>query len=526
MRWIDRLLGATFLCGLGLPGVLALVHGEQNAQRTAAIIRRRPTPEPSLPGDLAAAAAFPEALDTWFNDAWGGREAALRTNARLSMELFGTSPAPDLFFGEEGWVFSGASRAMESFAGADPLSEQDLLAWQRALEDRRRWLAERGIDHLLVLVPHKSTIYPEKLPPRLRRVRGTSRREQFLDWMSQHSDVQVLDIAPPMVAAKPEESAGDTSLRDLYSPHGVHWTPVGAHAAYVPIADYLADHHGAPRPHGLEDYEVRVEGGEGDSWASRMLLDGVIEMKNLLLVPRTDTGVTRGPAPGGAAKDLQFTHPDASRPRIVMAHDSFGPDIRGFLSEHASVLETRWRAWLEREVVERVQPDIVIELYSELSLVTSQPFRRPEYLGPETSARFEAGRPVLRVDVSTDLWFEGDARKQTVEVTEGTARITLLRGVSTLRLPAPELPAAPATELILRLDLQSDVAGSVGLYTASGLDGTPSISDMVPVDIRPDGEPVLVPLLHADRNARTWIFLPPNLRAVTLRGAEIRACPP
>ncbi|QDV08767.1 hypothetical protein Poly30_43220 [Planctomycetes bacterium Poly30] len=525
MRWIDRLLGGAFLGALAAPGLLSLHHGERNAERTAAIIRRRPTPTPSAPRSLQAAAAFPHGFDAWLNDAWGGREAALRTNARLSMELFGTSPAPDLFFGKDTWVFSGAARAMESFTGTDPLSPEDLAAWQRALEDRREWLAARGIDHLVVLVPHKSTIYPEKLPSGLQEARGTSRREQFLAWMHEHSDLRILDIAPALLAAKPAPSTGDTSLRDLYSPHGVHWAQVGAFAAYAQIVGYLAEHHGAPPAHSLADYEVRLEGGEGDSWASRMLLDGVIEMKNLRLEPRAETGVSRRPAPGGTAKDFQFQHPDATRPRIVIAHDSFGPDIRERIAEHASLMETRWRAWLEKDVVERVKPDVVIELYSELSLVTSRPFRRPEFLGPGIAGRFEEGALLQSLDVTEDLEFEGRPDKSQVRIEGGAARIELLRGVCRLRLPALARPAPADTELILRVDLRSKVHGSVGLYAAKELTGPPEIGDMVSVEVGPGTRSIHVPLLDFDAGSRIWFFLPPNLEEVTLRGAEIRACP-
>ncbi|MFT5731588.1 MAG: hypothetical protein ACJA2W_003055 [Planctomycetota bacterium] len=534
MRWIarplDSLLGAAFLAVLAVPGVLAIQHGQQNAERTAAIIRRRPTPKPKAPDSAAAATGYSHGFDTWFNDAWGGRERALRANARLSMELFGTSPAQDLFFGRDGWVFSGESRAMESFTGTDPLTRPLLEAWKRSLQDRQRWLAARGIDHLVVLVPHKSTIYPEKLPEAIESARGVSRREHFIAWMREHSSVQFIDLAATIREAKPTEGSGDTSLRDLYSPHGVHWTPVGAHAAYGQIAAYLAEHHGSPGAGPIDEYQVEVTGRLGDSWASRMLLDGVIEMKDLELTPRTPTGVQKKRAPGGTAKDFQFRHPDATRPRIVMVHDSFGPSIRELLAEQASVLETRWRPWLERDVVERVKPDVVIELYSELSLVTRPPFRRSEYMGPGIDARFEKGEVLQRIDVSAPLRFEDSQAKRTVAVEAGAARITLLRGVSILRLPAPSKAAAqrmdPSSELILRLDLRTKVPGTIGIYRSKALNGIPSVGDLIPISVGPESAHVLIPLLPAADDASTWIFLQRPLEEVTLRGAEIRACDP
>jgi hypothetical protein len=523
MGWMDRVLGAVFLGALSAPGFMALHHGGQNAERAAAIIRRRPTPGPTLPHGIAGLREFPERFDSWFSDAWGGREPSLRTNARLSMELFGTSPASHLFFGEDGWVFTKRSSSMESFTGTDPLGDDELAAWQRSLEDRKQWLASRGIDHLVVLVPHKSTIYPEKLPEAIRRERGTSRREQFLRWMEAHSDVSVLDIAPGLLDAKPNGSVGDTSLHDLYSPLGVHWTALGAHAAYVQIAEYLAEHHGSPAPLPLDEFTVELDPGMGDSWAGRMLLDGVIEMKNLRLEPRRASGVTQQRSPVGSERDFQYRSPRESAPRIVMAHDSFGPKIRGLLAPHASLLETRWRGWLEKEVVERVKPDIVIELYSELLLRTQRPFRRPEYLSPQVPVDFAEARTLLNLDLSAPLEFEEGNAEHSVTALKGSAVIRLHRGVTRLRIPPPKVPPAPGSELFLLLDVESTNDGQFGLYSADKLVGQPAISEFIPLPVGPKTEPIYVPLVWEAETESTWLFLPASLGELTLHRVELRA---
>ena len=523
MSWIDRALSAAFLGALSVPGLMALHHGQANAERAASIVRRRPNPAPAFPQTLDEVRALPERFDDWFGDAWGGREPALRANARLSMELFGTSPASHLFFGKDDWIFTKRSESMESFTGTAPLTDDELGAWQRSLEDRRRWLAERGIDHLVVLVPHKSTVYPEKLPDGFRDARGTSRREQFLGWMQERSDVQVLDIAPSLLAAKPEAGSGDTSLRDLYSPHGVHWTAIGAHAAYVQIADYLAEHHGAPAPHPLDDYTVEVDPGMGDSWAGRMLLDGAIEMKNLRLESKAPTGITRTAAPDGGGRDFQYRSSVEGRPRVLMAHDSFGPEIRGLLAQHASVLETRWRGWLEKAAVERVRPDVVIELYSELLLETQRPFRRPDFLGPEVAEQFAQGETLMRLDLSGPLDFDGRTIQSSVAIEEGAAVITLHRGVTRLRIPPPATPPPPGSELILMLDVQAESAGTIGLYSTERLDGPPDLADIIPLEVGPATPPTLVPLLWKASAESTWLFMSVKLGKVTLRGVELRA---
>ena len=47
------------------------------------------------------------------------------------------------------------------------MKREELLRWGRVLEERRRWLAERGISYLLVLVPNKHRMYAQYMPPGL-----------------------------------------------------------------------------------------------------------------------------------------------------------------------------------------------------------------------------------------------------------------------------------------------------------------------------------------------------------------------
>ncbi|QDV05848.1 hypothetical protein Poly30_13510 [Planctomycetes bacterium Poly30] len=446
------------------------------------------------------------------------------------MELFGTSPAGFLFFGKAGWVFSSALHSMESFTGTAPLSGVQLRAWQRSLEDRRSWLQARGIDHAVVLVPHKSSVYPELLPDSIQRHRGVSRREQLYAWMEEHTDVVMIDVAPAMIAAKPSPGVlegAETTLTNIYSPHGVHWTAVGAHAGHVPVAEYLHEHHGAPPPRPLDAFEIIKHEKSGDSWASRMLLDGVIHMNDLELRPKEPDGVRYGRPPGGTIKDVQSTHPDASRPRVLLVHDSFGTDIRPLLSWHASVLESRWRGWVEKDVVERVKPDIVIELYTEVVLETRKPYRRPEYLGDGARAQFEAAQVVHRVDLSEPLKFDSKPFQQTATYADGTARVVLHRGPSRPAIE-PRLEGLPETvELFMALDITAKVPGTIGVYPALSLDRLPTEGEIIPVEVPgaddPEAGPTLIPLLPLPANAKIWLFLPPNLQEVEIRSIEFRA---
>ncbi|MEM9378855.1 MAG: hypothetical protein AAGB93_02820 [Planctomycetota bacterium] len=519
---IDVALGATVVLVLAAPGVHAALHGGANAVRAGKIERRRPPEPPGVPRSTEEALRWPPRFDDWFEDAWGGREEALRVHARAAMEAFGTSSAPYLSFGRNGWVFSREHGAFESFTGVAPLGPSRLRDWQQALEDRRRWLAERGIEHLVVLVPHKSSIYPEELPARIEAARGTSRLEEFLAHMGARSEVRVLDIADALRSRKDL----DGPWQHAYSPHGVHWTVVGAHAGYEQIARVLADEFGAPEPTPLDGFRLVDRRGEGDSWASRMYLDGVIEMENLRLLPRGETGVVdAGRPPGGAAKDRSWTHPDTSRPRVLVAHDSFGPDMLPLLAQSTSYLEARRRAFLETDAVERARPDVVIELYSELALVTQRPFRRPAFLGEEIVEAFEAAPVALAVDLRRPLRVESGKGATSTRIVEAGVEVRVERGVGFVslgQLPARRARGGADSELFLGLEIRAERPGPVGLYCGRSIDRSLQAEDLLPLELGVDPARVVIPLPRAEDRASVWLSLTPVVGAVHVGSVEFR----
>lgn len=515
---VNAALGAGFLCALAVPGVLAYLEGSVNVERAGATERRRPSALPPRPVDAASLKAFPGAFDAWFKDAWGGREQALRWNARASLELFGTSPSSHLRIGPGDWVFSGEHRAFESFAGVDPMGEGELEDWRRCLEDRRRWLAGRGIDHVVAFVPHKSSIYPDELPPALREARGQSRLEQFTAHMAESSSVELLDLS----AALRERRTLDAPRSHAYSPHGVHWTAVGAHAGYEVLAAYLEEHHGGPAARGLAGFEVIDEPGDGDSWARRMYLDGVLDMENLELVPRDPAGIEEVRRPKGAGpKDRRWTGGDEGFPRVLVVHDSFGPDLLPRLALQTEHLESRWRAYLERNVVDSVAPDVVIELYSELALESNVPFRRAEFLGPDAETEFGAASVLRRWAAGETLQFDPGPERVEQALEGDVRRIKVTRGVGYLSLGA--VGESDGKRLWLALDLGVERSGPLAVFRGPKLDATTPIAEMLPIEASAEDRRILVPLPRGAATDRIWVVIPRGLGAVRFRGAELRA---
>ena len=63
---------------------------------------------------------------------------------------------------------------------ANRSQRQELEKWQHVFENRRDWLAARGIPYLIVFAPNKSTIYPEHMPSAYNPVHTQSRLDQLM----------------------------------------------------------------------------------------------------------------------------------------------------------------------------------------------------------------------------------------------------------------------------------------------------------------------------------------------------------
>jgi hypothetical protein len=152
-----------------------------------------------------------------------------------------------VYVGREGWLFYRP--AVDSLTG--PGFPEDARA---ALLDLHRRLADRGIRMLVLPVPVKASIHPEKLTSRPIRppVRNAS-WEDFVRFLEREG-IGALDLAP----ALPQFLATDT-----------HWTPDGMEMAAKALADWIRASVPLQGPETVWQREERQVEGLGD--LARML---------------------------------------------------------------------------------------------------------------------------------------------------------------------------------------------------------------------------------------------------------------
>ncbi len=360
------LLIAAFLAGIFLP--LAFTSRNWASE----VEKRELAPFPGIPRSLSALREFPGSFEAFYNDHFGFREQFVYLYNVLNVRL-GVSPTEKVLVGKEGWFFYANpedGNALEDYRNNDPLTEDELAAWQADLEQKYHWLQARGITYLFVIAPNKHTIYPEYLPETVTKVGQQSRADQLVAHLAAHTEVPVLDLRPVLLAAK-----GSGPL--LYDKTSTHWNAWGANIAQHAIAAALAAKTPAIRPmrYAATDFREQVGGGDEDlvvmmsvghmfSHPSPVLTAALPACETQILGNEPNVPRSQQPFQTICPNTGPSAGPNAGSVDAVIFRDSFFIFLQPYISTYfhrATYIWTQPDFATLQAYVEEMQPQVVIE---------------------------------------------------------------------------------------------------------------------------------------------------------------------
>ncbi len=324
---------------------------------------------PELKPDKKELAELPARLEAYFNDRFGFRKRLIYWLSVTKVAALCVSPHPKVIFGYNRWLFY-AEEDIPYFRAVRPLTEAQLDGWQKRLEERQAWLADRGIPYLVVFAPLKSTVYPEYMPTAYNRIGTVSRLDQLMAHLKAHSGLTVIDLRAAILDEK--------ARHQVFYRTDTHWNNRGSYVGYVQIMKALSrwfPQLEAVPFSAFEEFHHYSEPGRDLPLLLGMQLyfwDRYVDMKlarpalahEIKPAPPAGKLWTRGP-------DIAYEHPDARLPRAVMFRDSYAAWLIPLLSENFSHVLYTWQYTFNREIVERERPDVVIQEMVERVLTAS-----------------------------------------------------------------------------------------------------------------------------------------------------------
>lgn len=359
-----------FAAAIALPGLCTLFG---LAPASALQEKRRLAPFPAFRLSRGVLLAFPQAFEAYFNDHFTFRDQLVWGYNYAKARGLSVSPCPDVVIGKEGWLYIREGLRDGSHA-VRPFTPEELARWTAVLEERRQWLADRGVRFLVVVAPDKHTIYPEYLPDAVKPLPRESRLDQLMAYAPAHSGLAIIDLREPVLRAK--------SAERVYHKTDTHWNERGALAGEVRIAEALAAWFPHIQPLSRSSHSLTTLKTEGGDLAIMLGLPGAYQEERLSLLPRVarlahpasiDTPPPARPDLPEYAMPRAFEGDQDFLPKAVLYHDSFGTALNPFLCEHFRRVVTVRQDSFDPVLIEREHPDVVLYEFVERKLSIGPP---------------------------------------------------------------------------------------------------------------------------------------------------------
>ena len=309
---------------------------------------------------LAGLRAFFVGLDVYYSDHFGFRLKLLGWQQHWERRWFNQPPTPDVIIGREGWLYFSGENMIDNFRAIHPFQPVELQKWQTLLENRRDWLAQRGIRYAFVVAPDKQSIYPEYLPDWLTLTRPLTKLDQFIAHMKANSTVPVADLRPALLSGR--------SLDRMYFRTDTHWSQYGAFIGCQQLIKILAPQMPGLQPLPLTAFEKTRGPMQQVGDLARMLGQSMLEDDCPYIEPRAPL------RPLPAVKDPKFfgkdwdpgmepvvtINPDRKGTAIVF-RDSFSEFWVPYLGQHFNKVIYLWQYSWDLDIIKSEKPDVVID---------------------------------------------------------------------------------------------------------------------------------------------------------------------
>ncbi len=263
--------------------------------------------------------------------------------------------------GKDGWLFYSGDFSIHDYQKTSPVSKKNLKEVEAILNQINDAAMRNGGSMLVVIPPDKNTIYPQYMPDEIPVLGETSRLEQFMQYMQEHTNIQVMDLRPVL------SEASQTS--QIYFKSDAHWNCLGAYYASAEIISMVSISHPEVRPRSLSDFEIGTTIDSSLDISKTMGLG--LQEETWTLTPKFETHIEVSPAPFAENKQMRVSvNSETDLPSAVILHDSFYNEclnqlIEPYFSKTFSLHYGTSKLSDYIDLIEKEKPDVVIVEFAE-----------------------------------------------------------------------------------------------------------------------------------------------------------------
>ncbi len=365
---IDLAICFLFLAIVTLPTVDKFLGLDTAKPRTEN--RALATP-PARPVNLEKIIDYPPKFEEWFKDHFGFRNRLLKTYSRLNRKLFGIIKQVTAVKSDAGWFFYTGEDIADYHRGRPPFTREELDQWRDELVERKTHTEANGGHYLLVIIPNKSTVYPEQLLDWMKAEgETTTRADQLIEHLGGNDDLNILDLRRPVILASRNER--------IYHKADTHWNDLGAFVGASLITESLAEWFPQLRPLSRSNFNLTYEDRQGGDLATMYGVKEQTTEVTPILTPESGYAYAvtdeQNYTDLAGMSNVTFTSSDnAPIPRVVIVRDSCTEAMLPFLSDFFARGVYLWTYQYPAEAIEVEKPDVVVDIFVERILQHYKP---------------------------------------------------------------------------------------------------------------------------------------------------------
>ncbi len=349
----NHILLFSFICIISLPLVwMNTFPVEQNFFTEKRVLK----PKPAF--DFIHINRFFNTYTDYFEDNLGFKKQLSTLNSYYKFKLFRASSKPDrVIVGKNSWLFSTEEGIAGDYQNLQSFSSENLEKIKQNLEEMMNAYKQHNVKFSIIILPVKSSIYPEYLPNYIKRESKPTKLNQLSTYLKQFPSINFIDIT--------EDYLKEKKSGDVFYQHDVHINYAGGFLAYQKLITEL------------QKTDSRIEPMKRGYYFKKLVHIPNADLSNILSLDYKllndewylEKGVQKSfkkiePSSYETIpiqqKTVKTKNWNQKLPKAVIYRDSFFNLMMPYFSENFRECIYIWSYEMTTEIIEKEKPDFVV----------------------------------------------------------------------------------------------------------------------------------------------------------------------
>lgn len=344
----SKALVGIFIFSIILPSLIYQLTNSSAKQLTENRILKQ---EPNL--SINNIMNYPKDYEDYYNDNLAYKNSLVRLNSIIKYEVFNVSPAKYVIKGNDGWLFYNSKYKSDAdtlgdYQHTNRYNENELANIKNMMVDKEKFLKEKGIKMYVLIPPNKSQVYSEFMPSKYKRLEGSSKIEELIDYLRTNTDIPIIDPKQKLMDYK--------SKYQLYYKLDTHWNSLGAYIGYTELMKSMDKDF---KYKDLNELEIVANPIQTGDLANMINLSGRVNDIQYT-IPNFKNEITTTLVGQNETKEFRYTSTNLNGKKLLCFRDSFSTSLIPYISKEFQESVYLWGVPYSKDIIEKEKPDVVV----------------------------------------------------------------------------------------------------------------------------------------------------------------------